>query len=472
MKSAIKWGAVLAALLAALSCTSTGGAGASGRVLPETMRGIGRDMSAVTAIHRAKIDVINRAVFVLLGEKQYQLYEPQLRIAILNTTTPDEFIYRETIKNIDMVREGEFFRYELEMKVNWRAIEQTVTRQGVVLDPGAPSSGTPGSAVSAASTPGTTGSTEPPLSPNAQRARDLVRGEMGTPTSTGGTTAAPSGSTTPQPTETEKEDWGEATAEEASIIRRYVDTMTYMVYYGEESKEDPALLRAAAAKANEFLASRTMEAIDIAQVEKIKADQKKVFEESTGNDVTFIQWIAQKLNADVYIEIDASSTGRSAGTTRHYGSVNLNIKLYDPSTAQLLGAVPFNSEETFSTVSQLDAKVNALQSSLFRILPKAIEQAKNYMTKALTRGIKYELILQNTSDSRLLSRFRTALARRVKAVNVVTSTPQETRYEVYYIGMTADLEDLIYQVTDTIPGLEGMNKVMQRGKSLTMDTGL
>lgn len=465
-----------AGLIFLAACASnTGTRGPSGVVLPDTIVGIGRDMSGVTAIHKAKIDAVNKAVGIFLGERQFQLYETQLRAVILNTPTPDRFIFKETLQNLGLRKEDGFSIYELEMKINWPAIRQVLVASRIPLRNEALAAAEP-------TTGGTTSGNSDNLSPAARRARELVTGESGgtttTPSGTPGTsgtsgspTAAP-GAGTPGSLEVTADDWGTATPEEQSVIRRYVDTMTYMVYFNDESNEDPALMKAAVTKMNELLAQRTLETIDLAQIEKIKKDQKTIYEESSGGDVSFIQWIAQKLNADIYVEIDATTTGRTIATSRHQGAVNLNIKLFDPSTAQLLGAVPYSSDEMVSSKNIQDAQITAIQSSLVQVMPRAIEQAKRFMQKTLTRGIKYELILQNTADSRLMSRFRTALARRVKAVNVITSSPEETRYEIYYIGLVADLEDLIYQVTDTLPGLEGMNKVVQRGKSLTMTTGL
>jgi hypothetical protein len=83
-----------------------------------------------------------------------------------------------------------------------------------------------------------------------------------------------------------------------------------------------------------------------------------------------IQWITQKLNADVYIEIDAVTEGETQGSN-HYGAAKVNLKMFESSTGNLLGAVPYSSPRTFSKVSQFDAKSNALQSTLYKAMPLA-----------------------------------------------------------------------------------------------------
>ena len=72
---------------------------------------------------------------------------------------------------------------------------------------------------------------------------------------------------------------------------------------------DPFSSKAAVGIANEYLASNTMEAIDLDQIEKLKTDKQKVYEAETGESISIVQWIAQKLNADAYIEIDGVVVG-------------------------------------------------------------------------------------------------------------------------------------------------------------------
>ena len=90
----------------------------------------------------------------------------------------------------------------------------------------------------------------------------------------------------------------------------------------------------------------------------------------------------------------------------------------------------------------------------------------------LGNGIKYEVIIQNTADSRLMSSFRRKLKRKVKDVETVNQSPEETKYYIYILGSIEDLVDEIYDVAETIPGLEGMDQLFLRGKSVTFDSGL
>ncbi|MBN2551155.1 MAG: hypothetical protein JXB06_00235, partial [Spirochaetales bacterium] len=263
----------------------------------------------------------------------------------------------------------------------------------------------------------------------------------------------------------------ELSAEEKRVIARYVNNMTYMVYFNEEAAEDPFYMKAAVGIANEYLTSNAIEAIDYDQVENLKKDQRMVYEEETGQAISIIQWAAQKLNADVYIEIDGRTSGESSGD-KYYGQANITLKGFEASTGRLLGSQPWNSPRTFSTASEQAAKINALQTSVYKAMPVVIDQAKAYMAKALTSGIKYELIIQNTFDSRMMSDFYRKMRRKAKDIKTVSQTAEQTRYEVYLIGSVEDLVDVVYDVSDTVPGLEGIYQVVLRGKSVTFNTGM
>jgi hypothetical protein len=198
---------------------------------------------------------------------------------------------------------------------------------------------------------------------------------------------------------------------------------------------------------------------------------KVVYEEEAGKEMSMIQWIAQKLNADVYIEIDAVTEGETQGSN-HYGSAKVTLKMFESSTGNLLGSVPYSSPRTFSKVSQFDAKSNALQSTLYKAMPIAVEQSKSMLAKAFERGIRYELILQNTSDTRLMTRFRSRLRSKVADLQVINQSAESTKFAVFYFGRIDSLEELIYSIADSIPGLEGMEQVLIRGKTLVFNTRL
>jgi hypothetical protein len=395
--------------------------------------GAGQDASMLTAMNMAKMDAVRKAVIDIIGVANEQANREKLQEVLYNTQNPNAFVNNETFETLRKDKIGDDYIFEARVAVKMRAVESTLKANGLY--------------------------------------GETVTKQEKTGEAAEASAAATAGGAATLDEITAQTEGVELTAEEKRIIARYVNNMTYMVYFNEEATEDPFYMKAAVGIANEYLTSNAIEAIDFDQVESLKKDQQMAYEEETGQSISIIQWIAQKLNADVYIEIDGRTSGETSGD-KYYGQANITLKGFEASTGRLLGSQPWNSPRTFSTASEQAAKINALQTSVYKAMPIVLDQAKAYMAKALTNGIKYELIVQNTFDSRMMSDFYRKMRRKAKDIKTVSQTAEETRYEVYLIGSVEDLVDMVYDVSDTVSGLDGIYQVVLRGKSVTFNTGM
>jgi hypothetical protein len=71
-----------------------------------------------------------------------------------------------------------------------------------------------------------------------------------------------------------------------------------------------------------------------------------------------------------------------------------------------------------------------------------------------------------------MSRFWSRLKDRVKSTKPLAQSEEEVKYHIWFIGDTDELKTVIYDITDTIPGLENLELVLSRGKALTFNTGI
>ncbi|MFP4300848.1 MAG: hypothetical protein ACLFPW_01865 [Spirochaetaceae bacterium] len=412
----------------------------------EVFSGQGRASSLAQAMADAKMDAVRNAVIDMIGAQTEERNRALLEEELYNARNPNAYVYPETMEtlrkeNVGSTEELDFI-YEVRIRVNRPAIDTVLRRNGITGE----------------------GATAEERAEG--RAQDLV--EEAQESGSDSPERAPEGT---DRLETQEGDFPEVGPEEERFIRRYVDTMTYMVYYDEESTQDEFLMRSAVGQANAYLTSEGMVAIDYEQVDSLKRDRQIVFEEETGREMSMIQWVAQRLNADVYIELDANSSTSSNGGN-HYATATVTLRMFDSSTAQLLGSVNRRSQRTLSRVSEEDAALNALQSTVYQAMPVAIDQSKVQMARNLARGLRYIVTLQNTPDPRLLSDFRRQLRRSVNDLITVSQSADETQYEVYFFGRSDELEDTIYNVSERVPGFDGLYLVLTRGNTLTFDTGL
>jgi hypothetical protein len=147
------------------------------------------------------------------------------------------------------------------------------------------------------------------------------------------------------------------------------------------------------------------------------------------------------------------------------------MKIYDTSTAALLGSIVLSSQTAFSPNSADAAATNAIASTVWIAMPKMIDQSKALLKNALARGVRYEVIVQKTPDSKQVSQLRRALAKKIREVEQVSYSAATTKLYLYTFMKGDKVEDTMYEA-GAAAGLNDMNLVYSRGKSYTFDSGL
>ncbi len=435
----------LVSVLLLAGCATSGGAAAAGgdtETATPVFYGRGTGDSSTKALNAAKMDALRKAVETALGPASAAANKDKLTELLYNTSNPNAFVINGSMEVIKNSGDGGSFYYEIGIQINLEATANFLRSKdiigGRVLLSGGP--------VLLANQPRPEGS--PPDSSTAEAAKPAAEGKADPPAKVS------------------------ADPEEAKIVKEIIDNLTYMVYFDEETGEDPFLMKAVIGMANKFLSENGMDYIDMSQIESIKKDQELAYEEETGEGISMIQWIAGKLNADIYIEIGAEVSSKKEGRN-YYGSASITLKNYDASTAAGRGTAFYQTiPPAMSTVSSEAAINNAVTSATYRAMENAIAQAREFTQRELVQGIKYDLVIQSTPDSRLMRDFMKKIERKVKSIERISASAEETRYSVRMIGGIMDLEDLVYDIADNLPGLEGIAFVYTRGNSITFHSGL
>jgi len=264
---------------------------------------------------------------------------------------------------------------------------------------------------------------------------------------------------------------------EKAFITSYMDKMHFMVYIDEKTKvaaSDEYLYRKAVTFANDYLSKKNFQVVLLDQIENLKKDHTALVEDVNGENLSVVQWLAQKLNADVYIVIDLLVQSEKRGT-QFYAQANVSLTAFEASTGRMLASKSYNQLDKSIGSSEELAKTNAVAACINRIMEELLRTTREFMGKAIEQGIRYELYIVDTADSRTILGFIGRLKSQgqvVKGVESVYRTDTEGKYYVYMFGMPDDFESLIYSTAETVPGLEGLKLVSQRGKSFTFTTGM
>ena len=261
------------------------------------------------------------------------------------------------------------------------------------------------------------------------------------------------------------------TEEEKAFIMRYLDKIIYMAYYKENEDYNLNYTKSTIGKINEYLIQQGIDTIDFEQVEKLKDEQRLIFEEETGESETIIQWLANKLNAEIYIEISADIEASTQIGGNHYATAIVDLKAYETSTALLLATISYASPDKILNTMSLDkAKISSIQQAVKDCMPDLIKQIKTNVLKNMYRGIRYEVIIQNPIGDRIMSRFWEKLQDRTRDIQLHSQSNEEIKYFIWYIGSIVDLKLIIYNISETLPGLENLEMVLSRGKTITFNT--
>jgi len=303
------------------------------------------------------------------------------------------------------------------------------------------------------------------------RAVALVQGTTSSESSTATGSSASASTASSDAVDTPPPAPGVMTPEEEAFLNNYLARLQYMVYYDEAAGIDAKSAKVAVNQANRYLLEKLgLSVVDFDQIEKNKKDQQAAYQAETGGSIDLIQYIAQKYNADVYVEVSFSSTTSASGG-KYYATAQGSMKIYDTSTAQLLGSVAFQSPQVMSTSSSENAVANAVAASVWSAMPKMTDQTKMLVKNSMSRGIRYEVLIQKTPDSRQISTMRRALAKVVREVEQVSYSASETKLALYTFKSSDKIEDAIYDAADR-SGMLDIYLLYSRGKVLTFNSGL
>ncbi len=314
---------------------------------------------------------------------------------------------------------------------------------------------------------------KPAPSASQQRAQDLITGggQASAPAASGApSAAAPASAAASAEPAAALSSAPDMSDREKQYFENYLKRLKYMMVVKEGVALDDFQIRSVLSKGNEYLLRQGFDVVNYDQLLKNMEDQKTAFEAEAGESMSIVQYIAQKLGADVYVELDAVPRSWSEGA-RHFGEASFVANMFDPSTAEQLASVTFRSDRSLSNSSPQDALLNALVAGTAQFMPRIVRDSTNVLRNRYSNGIRYQLIIQKTSDARAIALFRRNIRSRIREIQAGPSSADQTIMDVYLFGSLGDLEDACYSAFEKTPGLENAYWVYTRGKTITFNSG-
>jgi len=441
MKVILVWFIITCSILISISCVSAppppkqdysdSDEKAREQELPDEMEisGGGQSPSLGGAMTQAKIEAVRKGVIEIIGDSKENSEKDKLSEVLYNSKHVSKYV--EMIERTRKDKIGDDYIYEGRYTVKLKAIGNTLKAHGIIG--------------------------EGPIT--KIDVEKVVAEEM-----------------EDEPLKDE-EIYEELTRKEEIFVKQYIDKISNLVFFSEDIDEDLDNIKGAITIANDYLISNGRTAIDFETAKKLKEDNITIYEEETGGEISITQWIAQKLNADVYIELYGKTEGKTEIGGKHYGTANVQMKAYESSTGELVGSVAYNQldmKASFSKISQKAARLSAIQGVVYsKIMPQLFKQINENMVNKISKmGIRYEVIIQSPPNDRVMSKLWKKMVREIKSYDLVYQTEEEIKYNVYMIGNVEDVKNVFYDASESVSGLEEMYAVLVRGKTITFNSGL
>lgn len=104
-------------------------------------------------------------------------------------------------------------------------------------------------------------------------------------------------------------------------------------------------------------------------------------------------------------------------------------------------------------------------------MPRLYDQVKSLVASLLQRGLRYEVLIQKTLDSRKTFQLEKFLASRLREVQELSFSPNEVRLRLFSFQDKAAIRQLVFDAA-LQSGMPDFDLVMTRDNSFTFTTGL
>jgi len=186
---------------------------------------------------------------------------------------------------------------------------------------------------------------------------------------------------------------------------------------------------------NKYLTTNRYDVYDLDQLNAMIEDDISMKQVALGEEVDMAEMLAKKLKADLYITVallleDVGNGKKKAKAT---------AKIFNASTAKLLGTENGYSDEIFGNNTAFDANIDQATKKL---MPLMMNQVKNFWKLQIDKGRQFELLFSGLPKGMPA---KMALAKTLKSVCKEVKKVSDTQYTVWYQGSLDELQEAIYE---------------------------
>ncbi len=238
--------------------------------------------------------------------------------------------------------------------------------------------------------------------------------------------------------------------------------VSFLVYYQEDNLNIPRpLADMAVQKINHYLAKNKLTYVHPEQIKKLKKD-RLLLEETHHEGLSVVHLIAQKLHADVYIEINGVLDDGVYQDGQYISQGSISLSAFESSTAFGLGSEQKIIEEKASSLFKAQQTIigKSSEKAIKRVLSSIIDYRKMPHT--------FVVIVLGKMDYDKQKLFQRALVKdsAIHSIKRISVAEGKIEYHIKYYGL--NLLDILFKRLKDKDGFEGLKCKLIRQKEMTL----
>ncbi|MDD3044382.1 MAG: hypothetical protein PHF33_02835 [Candidatus Delongbacteria bacterium] len=226
--------------------------------------------------------------------------------------------------------------------------------------------------------------------------------------------------------------------EALGILMSQLDNPSIVVFYAPKGEPyDQRFTEQGINMINQYFTTNRYDVYDLDQLNAMIEDDMSMKQISIGEDVDMAQILAKKLKSDIYVTVSLILEDLGNGKKK----AKATAKIFNASTAKLLGVQNGYSDEIFGNVTAYDANID---QACKKLMPLIMNQVKGYWKEQLDKGKQYVILFSKLPAGRKVkSAILGVLQSEAKEVKKVST-------EEYKVWLTSSIDDYLDKIGDAI----------------------
>jgi hypothetical protein len=232
--------------------------------------------------------------------------------------------------------------------------------------------------------------------------------------------------------------------EALGILMSQLDNPSMVVFYAPRGTPyDQRFTEQAINQINQYFTTNRYNVYDLDQLEAMIEDDMSMKQVALGEEVDMAQVLAKKLKTDIYVTVALILEDLGNGKKK----AKATAKIFNASTAKLLGVQNGYSDEIAGNTTAYDANID---QACNKLMPLIMKQVKGYWKEQVDKGKQFVILFSKLPEGRKTkSGVLAALQSGAKEVKVVTAGSE------YQVWISTDLDSYINTIGDALEEVYG-----------------